>query len=130
VWAATFASSTEAWNSSVWDNHLVNTEAETIASAPAVTFTGGFAGANWWIYPWLITTLRYDFVNSPADFVNGLSRYDTRNRFSPGFQILARANIKILGEYEYQWQQPYTDTTGASLFFRPSTFVTGIDYVF
>ena len=112
------------------DNHLVDTGAGTIMAAPAVTFTGGFAGANWWVYPWLIATVRYDFVNSPADFINGLSRYNTRSRFSPGFQILARANIKILGEYEYQWQQPYTDTNGATLFFRPSTFLGGIDYVF
>lgn len=82
-------------------------------------------------YPWMIATVRYDFVNSPADFANGASEHRTRNRFSPGFQMLVRANIKITGEYQYQWRQPYTDpTTGNTLFFRPNSFVTGIDYVF
>lgn len=112
------------------DNHIVNQTAQTIARAHAVTFTGGFAGANWWAYPWLIATVRYDFVNSPTDFLNGVSRFNTRNRFSPGFQILARANIKILGEYQYQFESPYTDGNGATQFFRPSTFTAGIDYVF
>jgi hypothetical protein len=112
------------------DNHIVDTTAQTIAPAHPITFTGGFAGANWWIYPWMIATMRYDFVNSPTDFANSLSRFRSRNRISPGFQILARSNIKIIGEYEYHWEQPYTDTTGATKFFRPNTFVTGIDYVF
>lgn len=113
------------------ENHIVDTEAETIAKAPAVTFTGGFAGANYWIHPWLIATMRYDFVNSPADFANGVSRYRTRNRISPGFQILARANIKLVGEYQYHWEQPFADPiSGTTKFFRPNTFVTGIDYVF
>lgn len=113
------------------DNHLVDLEAQTIIPAHPVTFTGGFAGANWWIYPWMIATMRYDFVNSPTDFANSISEHRTRNRFSPGFQMLVRANIKILGEYQYQWRQPYTDqTTGSTLFFRPNSFVTGIDYVF
>jgi hypothetical protein len=112
------------------DNHSVNTIAQAITPAHAVTFTGGFAGANWWLFPWMMATMRYDFVNSPTDFSNGVSQYQTRNRFSPGFQILARANIKILGEYEYHWGEPYTDATGATKFFRPHTFVSGIDYVF
>lgn len=113
------------------DNHFVDTEAGTIVRAPAVTFTGGFAGANYWIFPWMIATMRYDFVNSPSDFAQGVSRYRTRNRVSPGFQILARANIKLVGEYQHHWEQPFTDPlTGNTRFFRPNTFVTGIDYVF
>ena len=134
--AATSVSSIATWSSIGLgmvghdDNHIVDTEAQTIAPAHAVTFTGGFAGANWWIFPWMVGTMRYDFVNSPTDFANGVSQYRTRNRFSPGFQILARANIKILGEYQYHWGEPYADTTGATQFFRPNTFVTGIDYVF
>ena len=112
------------------ENHIVDTVAETITPTQAVNFTGGFAGANVWLYPWMIATVRYDFVNSPADFASAFSRYNTRNRFSPGFQILARANIKILGEYQYHWEQPYTDSTGATKFFRANTFTAGIDYVF
>ena len=113
------------------NNHIVNIVFQTINSAPAVTYTGGFAGSNFWIYPWLITYMRYDFVNSPTDYANLVSEYRTRNRYSPGFQILVRANIKVIGEYEYHWGQPYMDpTTGNTLFFRPNSFVGGIDYVF
>ncbi len=116
------------------DNHVVTPGAPpTIAAAPAVKFSGGFAGANYWFYPWLIGTFHYDAVNSHADFVNGTpaSQYRTRNRFSPGFQVLLRANIKIVGEYQYTFGQPYTDpVSGNTLFFRPNTFQTGIDYVF
>jgi hypothetical protein len=112
-------------------NHIVDTGAKTITGAPAVTYTGGFAGSNFWIYPWMITYVRYDFVNSPTDFAHGVSRYTTRNRYSPGFQLLVRANIKLIGEYQYHWGQPYTDpTTNNTLFFRPNSFVAGIDYVF
>lgn len=115
------------------DNHLVDSTGATptITSAKAVTFTGGFVTANYWIYPWLIGTMRYDFVNSPSDFVNGVSQYNTRNRYSPGYTVLLRANVKIIGEYQYHWGVPYTNpTTGLTQHYRPSTFVTGIDYVF
>jgi len=112
------------------NNHIVDTAALTIANAPAVTYSGGLAAANYWIHPWLIAYMRYDFVNSPADFANGTSQYQTRNRFSPGFQVLVRANIKVIGEYQYHWGAPYTDLSGNTLFFRPSGFVSGIDYVF
>jgi len=116
------------------DNHLVTAGTPpTIAAAPAVKFSGGFAGANYWFYPWLIGTFHYDAVNSHADFVNSSLplNYHTRNRFSPGFQILVRANIKVVGEYQYTYGRPYTDPlTGNTLYFRPNTFQTGIDYVF
>jgi hypothetical protein len=116
------------------DNHIVTPGAlPTIAGAPAVAFSGGFAGANYWFYPWLIGTFHYDAVNSHADFVNGTpaSEHQTRNRFSPGFQVLVRANIKVVGEYQYTFGQPYTDpASGNILFFRPNAFQAGIDYVF
>jgi hypothetical protein len=108
-------------------NHFVDEEAETITGAPAVTFTGGFLGANYWLYPWMIATMKYDFVNSPADFQNGVSRNDTRNRFSPGLQMLVRSNIKLVFEYQRRWEQP---TPTPSLFFRANSFVSGIDYSF
>jgi hypothetical protein len=116
------------------DNHMFTAgPPATLTVAPAVKFSGGFAGANYWFYPWLIGTFHYDAVNSHADFINGApaSQYHTRNRFSPGFQMLVRANIKVVGEYQYTFGQPYTDlVTGNTLFFRPNTFQTGIDYVF
>ncbi|MFI5057837.1 MAG: hypothetical protein ACHQLQ_06605 [Candidatus Acidiferrales bacterium] len=117
------------------DNHLVDTSnplAPTITKTNAVTFTGGFIGSNYWIHPWLIATMRYDFVNSPSDLVNGISRYRTRNAFRPGYQILVRANIKVVGEYQRHWEPGSygTDVNGNPLFYRPNTFVSGIDYVF
>jgi len=114
------------------DNHLFTPGAPaTIAAAPAVKFSGGFAGANYWFYPWLIGTFHYDAVNSHVDFANGTpaSEHQTRSRFSPGFQVLARANIKIVGEYQYTFGQPYAVGT-TTQFFRPNTFQAGIDYVF
>ncbi len=108
----------------------MDTEADPIiiTKAHPVTFTGGFVGANYWIFPWFIATAKYDFVNSPSDFFNGASEHQTRNRFSPGFQILVRANIKIAGEYQDHWAQPTGNE--ADPFYRANTFVTGIDYVF
>jgi hypothetical protein len=102
---------------------------------PPVTFTGGFAQAQYWLYPWLIGIMRYDWVDSPTDFLNGqidptlptASRRNTRNRFSPGVQALVRANIKLVFEYQRRWEQPVPET---SSFFRHQGFVAGIDYVF
>jgi hypothetical protein len=114
------------------DNHFLDEGTGTFLVAPPVKFSGGFAGVNYWFYPWLIGTFHYDAVNSSADFLNGTpaSEHQTRNRFSPGFQVLVRANIKVVGEYQYTFGQPYTDLAGNPLFFRPNTFQTGIDYVF
>jgi hypothetical protein len=116
------------------DNHVVSGDPAVIAAAPAVKFSGGFAGANYWFYPWLIGTFHYDAVNSHADFVNSslTVNYHTRNRFSPGFQVLVRANVKVVGEYQYTFGSPYVDPANPAniLYFRPNTFQTGIDYVF
>jgi hypothetical protein len=112
-------------------NHVVDTTLDTITGARPITFSGGFVGSNYWVYPWMIVTMRYDFVNSPADFANGVSRSTTRNRLSPGLQLLVRANIKVTTEYQHHWEQPFIDPlSGNAHFFRPNTFTTGIDYVF
>lgn len=112
-------------------NNTVVTDGEGtnlfFASARPVTFTGGFTQADYWVYPWMIALMRYDFVNSPTDMSNGFSRYDTRNRFSPGVQFLVRANIKLAFEYEHRWQQPIP---GSANFFRPNGIVSGLDFVF
>ncbi len=117
------------------DNHVLSGTG-TFVGAPPVKFSGGFGGVNYWLYPWIIATMRYDFVNSHADFfnsvVNGLPQKSrTRNRFSPGFQVLMRANIKLAGEYQRTFEQPYLDpVTGTVKYFRRNTFVAGIDYLF
>ena len=108
-------------------NHLIpDTEGGVIERGTPVTFTGGFAQAQYWIYPWMIGIMRYDVVNSPTDFLNGASAHNTRNRFSPGLQILIRGNIKAVFEYQRRWQQ-LADPSGR---FRANGFVVGIDYVF
>lgn len=109
------------------DQNLVpNEETGVVEKAAPVTFTGGFAQAQYWFYPWVIGIMRYDFVNSPTDFLNGASVHNTRNRFSPGIQILVRGNIKTVFEYQRRWQQP-ADTSER---FRANGFVIGMDYVF
>jgi hypothetical protein len=110
------------------DQNLVpNTSSTAFQPGPPVTFTGGFSEAEYWIYPWMIALMRYDFVNSPTDMLRDLSRDATRNRFSPGVQMLVRANVKVAFEYQHRWEQPIP---GATDFFRPNGFVSGIDFVF
>jgi hypothetical protein len=97
-----------------------------VRAAP-ITFTGGFFETEYWAYPWLIGLMRYDFVNSPTDFQAGISRNDTRNRFSPGIQLLVRANIKVEFEYQRRFEQPIP---GSTQFFRPNGFSLGTDFLF
>ncbi|HEX8880044.1 MAG TPA: hypothetical protein VF749_08450 [Candidatus Acidoferrum sp.] len=111
-------------------NLLPNAVTGGFVRTSPVTFTGGFAQAQYWIYPWAMALMRYDFVDSPTDFSNGVSRYNTRNRFSPGFQFLVRANIKLAFEYQHRWEKPVTLANGNTIFFRPNGVVSGIDYVF
>jgi hypothetical protein len=108
-------------------NLIPNEVTRSLLHGHPVTFTGGFAQAQYWFYPWLIGSMRYDAVNSPTDFRNGLYRFNTRNRFSPGLQVLVRANVKTFFEYQYRWEQP---TGTEDVFFRPNGFLAGVDYVF
>jgi len=94
-----------------------------------ITFSGGFVEAEYWIYPWLIGLMRYDVVNSPTDFQAGISQRDTRNRFSPGVQVLVRANIKVAFEYQRRFEQPIPGTEPQQ-FFRANGFVLGTDFLF
>ncbi len=71
--------------------------------------------------------MRYDVVNSPTDFYNSISKDRTRNRFSPGVQMLVRGNIKTVFEYQRRWE---TSAGVNGEYFRPNGFVTGVDYVF
>src|SRR5215469_8053397 len=102
-------------------------EPTAFVRATPVTFTGGFLEAEYWAYPWLIGLMRYDFVNSPTDFQSGISRFDTRNRFSPGVQLLVRANIKLAFEYQRRFEQPIPNS---AQFFRANGFSVGTDFVF
>lgn len=108
-------------------NLIPNTETLGLEHGPSINFSGGFSQAEYWVYPWLIVMMRYDVVNSPFDFSNGASRRFTRNRFSPGVQLLVRPNIKLAFEHNYTWQQP---VPGEDRFFRPNAFQGGIDFSF
>lgn len=108
-------------------NQVLNETGTGFLPGLPVNFSGGFVESEYWVYPWLIGIMRYDVVNSPADFLNGASLHVTRNRFSPGVQLLIRANVKALFEYEYR---PRKAVSGTSETFRPSGFVTGIDIAF
>jgi len=108
-------------------NLQLNSLGSGFVPATPVNFTGGFAEAEYWVYPWLIGIMRYDLVNSPMDFQSGLSKSFARNRISPGVQVLVRANIKMLFEYQRRWQQPIPDLPN---YFRLNGFVTGIDFAF
>ncbi len=109
------------------ENLIPDTTTLMLLHGAPVTFSGGFVQAEYWFYPWLIGIMRYDAVNSPTDYLNGVSLYNTRNRFSPGVQFLVRANIKLVFEYEHRWQQPF-GAFGQS--FRPNGAMAGIDYSF
>ncbi len=107
-------------------NLIPNTATLGLDHGQSVNFSGGFVQAQYWIYPWVIALMRYDLVNSPTDFLNDVSEHFSRHRFSPGLQILIRANIKFGFEYQYRWRVP---VPGTSQFFRPNGFLAGIDFV-
>lgn len=107
-------------------NLIPNLSTFGLEHGPAVNFSGGYVQTQYWVYPWVIALMRYDLVNSPADFLNGVSEHFSRHGLSPGLQILIRANVKFGFEYQYRWREPVPGTT---LFFRPSGFLAGFDFV-
>ena len=108
-------------------NKALNSGGDGFISATPVTFSGGFLEAEYWVYPWLVGLMRYDGVNSPTDRLNGVSRHDTRNSYTPGLQIIVRPNIKLELEYSFNYEQPIPGTT---TFYRANQLVTGVDFVF
>jgi hypothetical protein len=110
------------------------------------TFSGGFAQADFLAYPWLMLIMRYDAVNSYADYRNGLANINTnffgpahvtRNRYTPGAQFLIRANIKASFEYQIRPEQHIVagidPVTGATVVIRPfrvNTAVAGLEFVY
>jgi hypothetical protein len=117
-----------------------------IKSTPA-RFNGGFAQADYIITPWIMAIMRYDVVNSWADRINGLALAtgtpyfapfrQTRNRFTPGFQVLIHPNIKFSFEYQFRPQQytvvqadPATGQLTAVNPFRVNTAVFGLEFLY
>jgi hypothetical protein len=109
------------------------------------TFGGGFLQADYLALPWLMTIMRYDFVNSTADRINGFGGdvnapiapffspvHSTRNRITPGVQFLIHANIKASFEYQVRPQQAIFDPSGVALTkpFRTNSAVAGLEFVY
>jgi hypothetical protein len=100
------------------------------------TFSGGFLQADYMPLPWIMLIMRYDGVNSWADFANGQesieatnffgTAHHTRNRITPGVQFLIHANIKASFEYQFRPQQQIAN--GAP--FRVNTATAGLEFVY
>jgi hypothetical protein len=117
-----------------------------LSSVPA-RFDGGFVQADYMIFPWMMAIARWDAVNSTADRINGLifatntpffaPFNSTRNRYSPGFQILIHPNIKFSFEYQIRPLQfsllqtnPLTGGLVAVDPFRINTALFGLEFVY
>jgi hypothetical protein len=123
-----------------------------VRSTPA-TFSGGFIQADYMPLPWMMIIMRYDGVNSWADYANGQDSITagalgqgvnffgpaqhTRNRFTPGVQFLIHANIKASFEYQFRPQQqvaagvnPITGLPVTIAPFRTNTATAGLEFVY
>jgi hypothetical protein len=117
-----------------------------IRSVPA-RFNGGFVQADFMVHPWVMLIGRWDGVNSSADRINGLALAagtpffgplrSSRQRYTPGIQILIHPNIKFSFEYQFRPQQTSIveadETTGKLVAvdpFRVNTALFGLEFVF
>jgi len=99
------------------------------------------------IYPWIMAIARWDGVNSTADRINGLALasgtpffgplHSSRERFTPGLQVLIHPNIKFSFEYQFRPQQtavvqtsPLTGALIAVNPFRVNTALFGLEFVY
>jgi len=108
-----------------------------LIAAPSAHFSGGFLEADYLALPWLMTIMRYDRVQSTADFLNGQGAANffaaasgTRNRVTPGVQFLIHANIKASFEYQIRPNQTGTDSKGNPIDFRTNQGVAGLEWVY
>jgi hypothetical protein len=109
----------------------------SLTSGPAAKFNGGFLEADYLMLPWVMTILRYDRVQSSADFLNQGGNYfnpvgSTRNRVTPGVQFLIHANIKASFEYAIRPKQALAyDANGNAINpFRTSTATGALEFVY
>src|ERR1700758_3980 len=110
-------------------------------------FSGGFLEADLMVYPWMMTIMRWDRVNSTADFLNNIGADQNnppptpffspvstvRNRITPGIQFLIHANIKTSFEYQIRPRQiVYSPGTGTPITnpFRTNSAVAGLEFVY
>ncbi len=118
---------------------LLNSTFTGFLPGAAATFNGGFLEADYLVLPWVMTIMRYDRVQSTADFLNGAGSGNyfspagtTRNRFTPGIQFLIHPNIKASFEYQYRPQQAlfYNSSGQAVEPFRTNTATGALEFVY
>ena len=113
---------------------VVNGPGTGFVTGDPAHFNGGFLEADYLALPWLMAIMRYDRVQSTADFVNGGPNYfqpagSTRDRVTPGVQFLIHANIKASFEYQIRPQQTFA--VGASTpEQRTNQAVAGLEWVY
>jgi hypothetical protein len=121
------------------DNLLLNPTSTGLVSGTAAKFNGGFLQADYLMLPWVMGILRYDRVQSSADFLNqaGSANYfspvgSTRNRVTPGVQFLIHANIKASFEYAIRPRQALTYNANGQAVnpFRTNTATGALEFVF
>lgn len=105
----------------------------------AAKFNGGFLEADYLMLPWVMAIMRYDRVQSSADFLNqagGVNYFSpigsTRNRVTPGVQFLIHANIKASFEYAIRPKQAlaYDSNGNAVSPFRTNTATGALEFVY
>jgi hypothetical protein len=118
---------------------LLNSGFTGFVTGTPAKFNGGFLEADYLALPWLMAIMRYDHVQSTADFLNqaGSSNYyspvgSTRDRVTPGIQFLIHANIKASFEYQFRPQQALTyDENGKAVNpFRTNTATGALEFVY
>jgi hypothetical protein len=121
------------------DNTVVDGAGTGLAGGPAAKFNGGFLQADYLMLPWVMGILRYDRVQSSADFLNQSSSANyfspvgaTRNRVTPGVQFLIHANIKASFEYAIRPQQALTYNANGQAVnpFRTNTATGALEFVY
>jgi len=119
-------------------NVSLDSSGTSFVTGPAAHFDGGFLEADYLVLPWLMTIMRYDRVQSEADFLLGQgapnyfgSASATRSRITPGVQFLIHANIKASFEYQIRPKQEGTDANGNPLGpLRTNQAIAGLEWVY
>lgn len=72
-------------------------------------FTGGFLQADYLVLPWTMLIMRYDAVNSHADYLNGLTSV-TGTPFSARFLKLETASLRACSSSSMPTSKPHLST--------------------
>jgi len=128
------------------DDLLLNPTFTGFLSGRAAKFNGGFLQADYLVLPWVMAIMRYDRVQSTADFLNQIGAQvggsnpgnffspagATRNRVTPGVQFLIHANIKASFEYQFRPKQVVYNADGTQAIspFHTNTAVSALEFVY